>query len=133
LDFKKAWDEQLALIEFSYNNSYHSSIGMAPYWALYGRGCRTPLCWKDIDKSLSLGPELIEATIEKVRIIQEWMRAAQSCQKSYVDRRRKPLEFKVADKVFLKVFPRGLRDSVWQVSLASITLDLIPSRNELGK
>jgi len=45
LDFKKAWDEQLALIEFSYNDSYHISIGMTPYEARYGRRCRTPFCW----------------------------------------------------------------------------------------
>jgi len=48
LDFKSAWDEQLALIEFFYNNSYHASIGMALYEALYGRKCRTPLCWQKI-------------------------------------------------------------------------------------
>ena len=51
LDSKGAWDEQLALIEFSYNNSYHASIGMAPYEALYGRKRRTPLCWQEIDEA----------------------------------------------------------------------------------
>ena len=55
LDFKSAWDEQLALIEFSYNNSYHASIGIALYEALYGRKWRTPLCWQEIEEALLLG------------------------------------------------------------------------------
>jgi len=55
LDFKKAWDEQLALIEFSYNNSYHASIGMTPYEVLYG----TLLCQQEMDEALTIGPELI--------------------------------------------------------------------------
>ena len=76
LDFKKAWDEQLALIEFSYNNSYHSSIEMAPYEALYRRLSRTPLCWKEIDEVLMIGPDLIQGTTQKIRVIQERMRAA---------------------------------------------------------
>ena len=69
LDFKSAWDEQLALIEFSYNNNYHASIGMAPYKALYGRKCRTLLCWQEIDEALTIGPELIQATMDKVKVI----------------------------------------------------------------
>jgi len=71
LDFKSAWDEQLALIEFCYNNSYYASIGMAPYEALYRRKCRTPLCWKKFDEALAIGPELIQATTDKIRVIQE--------------------------------------------------------------
>jgi len=71
LDFKSAWDKELALIEFSYNNSYHASIGMAPYEALYGRKCRTSLCWQEIDEALTIGPKLIQATTNKVREIQE--------------------------------------------------------------
>ena len=66
LDFKKPWDEQLALIEFSYNNSYRSSIGMTPYKALYGRKCTTPFYWQDIDESLTIGPELIQATMRRL-------------------------------------------------------------------
>ena len=97
LDFKKAWDEQSTLIEFSYNNNYHFSIGMAPYETLHGRKCRTPLCRQDIDESLTIGPKLVQPTTEKVRIIQERMKAAQSRQKSYVDQMRRPLEFEVED------------------------------------
>ena len=69
LDFKGAWDEQLVLIKFSYNNNYHFSIGIAPYEALYRRKCKTPLCWQDIDESLNIGPNLIQATTNKIRVI----------------------------------------------------------------
>ena len=76
LDFKSAWDEQLALIEFSYDNSCHASIGMTPYKALYGRKCKTPLCRREINEVLTIGPELIQATTDKVKVIQERMKAA---------------------------------------------------------
>jgi len=64
-DFKQAYDEQLVLNEFSYNNSYHASIRMAPHEVLYGRWCSTPLCWQEIDDALTIGPELIQATTQK--------------------------------------------------------------------
>ena len=88
-----AWDSHLPLIEFTYNNSYHSSIGMAPFEALYGRRCRTPLCWFESGESVVLGPDLVHQTIEKVRMIREKMKASQSRRKSYHDNRRKALKF----------------------------------------
>ena len=78
---------------------------MAPYEALYGRKCRTPLCWVDSGENLVLGPDIVQQTIDKVRLIQGRMRAAQSRQKSYYDRRRKNLEFEVGDHVFWRVTP----------------------------
>ena len=81
LNFKKTWDEQLALIKFSYSNRYRSSIGMTPYEALYRRRCTTLLCWQEIDEALTIGFDLIQATTEKIREIQEWMRAARSVRK----------------------------------------------------
>ncbi|GKB98762.1 putative reverse transcriptase domain-containing protein [Tanacetum coccineum] len=81
IDFGKGWDRHLPLVEFSYNNSYHTSIKAAPFEALYGRKCRLPICWAEIKKHIQ---------------------AARDRQKSYADRRRKPLEFKVRDKVILK-------------------------------
>jgi len=65
LDFQGKWEEYLPLVEFSYNNSYQSTIHMAPFEALYGRKCRTPLCWSEIDKALIIGPKLIQETTEK--------------------------------------------------------------------
>lgn len=105
MDFGGSWDERLPMIEFSYNNSYHASIGMAPYEALYGRKCRSPLCWSDISESLTLGPEMIEETIRQVRLIQENMKAAQDRQKSYADQNRRVVEFEVGEKALLKVSP----------------------------
>ncbi|XP_074276978.1 uncharacterized protein LOC141600631 [Silene latifolia] len=78
---------------------------MAPYEALYGQKCRTPLCWNDIDETRIIGPDLIQETTDKIRIIREKMRTAQSRQKSYADLKRRPLEFQEGDSVFLKVSP----------------------------
>ena len=100
-----SWVECLPLIEFTYNNSFHSSIGMTPFEALYGRRCRTPLCWYESGESALLGPDVVQETTEKVKMIQEKMRASQSRQKSYHDKRRKDLEFQVGDHVFLRVNP----------------------------
>ena len=105
LDLQGSWERHLPLVEFSYNNSYQASIGMAPYEALYGRRCRTPLCWSDIDESRVIGPNLVQETMDKVRLIQPRMKSAQSRQKSYADRRRRPPEFMEGDHVFLKVSP----------------------------
>ncbi|GJT76380.1 putative reverse transcriptase domain-containing protein [Tanacetum coccineum] len=81
-DGRKGWDRHLPLIEFSYNNSYHTSIKAAPFEALYGRKCRSPICWAE-----------------------HRLQASRDRQKSYTDKRRKPLEFQVGDKVMLKVSP----------------------------
>ncbi|GAU39803.1 hypothetical protein TSUD_219780 [Trifolium subterraneum] len=104
------WSKHLHLIEFAYNNSYHSSIGMAPYEALYGRKCRTPLCWTEVGDKGVLGPDIIQETTLKIKSVKEHMRVAQSRQKSYVDHRRRPIEFDEGDHVFLRVTPKlGLR------------------------
>ncbi|GAU42639.1 hypothetical protein TSUD_398440 [Trifolium subterraneum] len=104
------WSKHLHLIEFAYNNSYHASIGMAPYEALYGRKCRTPLCWTEVGDKGVLGPDIIQETTLKIKSVKEHMRVAQSRQKSYIDHRRRPLEFEEGDHVFLRVTPKlGLR------------------------
>ncbi|KAJ9544996.1 hypothetical protein OSB04_024703 [Centaurea solstitialis] len=109
LEFAGSWDVHLPLVEFSYNNSYHSTIGMAPYEALYGRKCRTPLCWRERREKILAGPELTQITHDKIQIIRERMKAAQDRQKSYADRRRRPIEFSIGDMVMLKVSPwRGV-------------------------
>jgi len=103
LDHLGAWDEVLSLIEFTYNNSFHASIGMAPYEAFYGQKCRTPLCWYQDGEVVLVGPELLEQTTEKVRLVRNRMQASQSRQKAYADRRRRPLEFEAGDHMFLRV------------------------------
>ncbi|GJR62611.1 putative reverse transcriptase domain-containing protein [Tanacetum coccineum] len=99
------WDVHLPLTEFSYNNSYHSSIRCAPFEELYGRKCRSPVLWAEIGESSLIGPELVQETTDKVVLIKEKLKAARGRQKSYADNRRKPLEFKVGDRVLLKVSP----------------------------
>ena len=94
----------LPLIEFAYNNSYHASIEMAPYEALYGRKCRSPLCWEVGERQLT-GPELVQITSEKVSIIQQILKTVFSRQKSYADPKRKDVSFSVGDLEFLKVSP----------------------------
>ncbi|GKA32877.1 reverse transcriptase domain-containing protein [Tanacetum coccineum] len=105
IDFGGSWDVHLPLAEFSYNNSYHSSIRCAPFEALYGRKCRSPVLWAEIRESRLIGPELVQETTDKVVLIKEKLKAARDRQKSYADNRRKPLEFEVGDQVLLKVSP----------------------------
>ncbi|GJR04097.1 putative reverse transcriptase domain-containing protein [Tanacetum coccineum] len=103
MDFDGSWDTHLPLIEFSYNNSYHKSIKCAPFEALYGQKCKSPVIWAEVGESQLIGPEIMQETTEKIVQIKERMKMAWSRQKSYADKRRKPLEFKVEDKVLLKV------------------------------
>ncbi|KAI3744698.1 hypothetical protein L1987_57788 [Smallanthus sonchifolius] len=78
---------------------------MAPFEALYGRKCRSPICWNEIGEAQITGPELIQETTDKIFLIRDNIRVARSRQKSYADKRRKPLEFQVGDMVLLKVSP----------------------------
>ena len=105
LQFKGHWDEYLPLAEFTYNNSYHSSIEMSPYEALYGKQCRTPLCWNETGERKLLGPEIVQATVDKINVIHAKLKIAQDRKKIYADKRRKDLEFEVEDRVFLKLSP----------------------------
>jgi hypothetical protein len=82
IQYDKNWDKCLALAEFPYNNSYQSSLKMAPFEALHGRRCRTPLSWSQISKRKIFGPDLVTEAEEKVKIIQNNLKAAQSRQKS---------------------------------------------------
>jgi len=105
IEYIGSWDRNLPLVEFTYNNSYHSSIDMAPYEALYGRRCRTPICWDEVGERRLSKVELIDETQEIIDKVRERLRAAQSRQKSYADLRRRPLAFDVGEHVFLKVSP----------------------------
>lgn len=105
IDLGGSWDHHLPLMEFSYNNSYHTSIQAGPFEALYGRKCRTLICWSEIGESQLSGPEIVQETTDKIQQIRERLKVARDRQKSYADRRRKPLEFTVGDKVLLKVSP----------------------------
>ncbi|KAL8149204.1 hypothetical protein AgCh_006276 [Apium graveolens] len=109
LDFKGKWDDHLPLIEFSYNNSYHASIRMPPYEALYGRKCRSPLYWDEVGEKKVLGPELVQQTKNAVALIQKRLEAAHDRQRKNVDLHRKYMSFEVGSLVLLKVSPwKGL-------------------------
>ncbi|GKF08770.1 putative reverse transcriptase domain-containing protein [Tanacetum coccineum] len=94
IDFGSGWDKHLLLAKFSYNNSYHASIKVAPFEALYGRKYRSPVCWSEVGDAQLTGPEMIHEMTEMI-----------VRQKSYADVRRKPLEFEGGNKVILKVSP----------------------------
>ena len=103
--FDKELYRHIPLVEFVYNNSFQSSIGMAPYEALYGRKCRTPLCWTELSEKKVIGPDLIQEIEEKVKMIRERLKVANDRQKSYVDMKRKDIRYEIGEKMFLKVSP----------------------------
>ena len=105
MEFKGSWDTHLTLMEFAYNNSYQASIDMAPFEALYGRKCRTPVCWDEVGERRLVGPELVQITLEKVKVVRDNLKIARDRQRSYADNRRRDLQFKIGDRVFLKISP----------------------------
>ena len=105
IDYEGSWDRHIPLVEFVYNNIFQSSIGMVPYEAIYGRKCRTPLCWTELSEKKVIGPDLIQETEEKVKMIKERLKVATDRQKSYVDMKRKDIRYEISEKVFLKVSP----------------------------
>ncbi|GJZ73882.1 putative reverse transcriptase domain-containing protein [Tanacetum coccineum] len=105
IDFGKGWVNHLPLVEFSYNNSYHASIKAAPFEALYGRKCRSPICWAEVGQVQLTGPKIVQETTEKIIQIKQRMQVARDRQKSYADLKRKPMDFQVGDEVMLKVSP----------------------------
>ncbi|GKG48972.1 putative reverse transcriptase domain-containing protein, partial [Tanacetum coccineum] len=85
IDFGNGWERHLPLIEFSYYNSYHASIKAAPFEALYGRKCRSSVCWAEVGDAQLIGPDLIHETTEKIIHIKQIIQAARDRQKSYAD------------------------------------------------
>jgi len=105
INFGANWARHLLLVEFAYNNSYQSTIGMPPFETLYGRRYKSLICWEEVSDMRIFGSDLIQETTKKIKIIKKRMRIAKSRQKAYADRRPRLLEFAVGDKVFLKVSP----------------------------
>ncbi|GJS53763.1 reverse transcriptase domain-containing protein [Tanacetum coccineum] len=105
LDMSRAYHPQTDGQKFSYNNSYHSSVRCEPFKALYGRKYRSPIMWAEVGEGHLIGPELVHETTEKILQIKDRLRAARDRQKSYTDKRRKPLEFSIGEYVLLKVSP----------------------------
>ncbi|WVZ63832.1 hypothetical protein U9M48_013430 [Paspalum notatum var. saurae] len=105
LTYSTKWDECLPLAEFAYNNNYQKSLEMAPFEALYGRRRRTPLNWSELGERVTFGHDLVTQAEEQVKLIHNNLKRAQSRQKSYADKRRRPLVFEVEDQVYLRVSP----------------------------
>jgi hypothetical protein len=105
LAYGTKWEDCLPFAEFSYNNSYQASLQMAPFEALYGRKCCTPLNWSETGDSKILGPDILQEAKERVHMICEHLKAAQSRQKSYSDKRSRELTFQIGDFVYLHVSP----------------------------
>ena len=92
-------------MEFAYNNSYQASIEMSPFEALYGRKCRTQVCWDEVGERRLVRPELVQVTSEKVKIVYDNLKITRYRQRSYADNRRRDLQFEIGDQVFLKISP----------------------------
>jgi hypothetical protein len=105
LTYGKDWEQSLPYAEFLYNNGYQASLGMSPFEALYGRKCRTPLMWSEVGVHALDGPTLIKEAEERVAKIREKLKAAQSRQKSYSDKKRLEISFNPGDFIYLKVSP----------------------------
>ncbi|GJX16617.1 putative reverse transcriptase domain-containing protein [Tanacetum coccineum] len=120
-DFEGSWDVHLSLVEFSYNNSYHSSVKCAPFEELYGRKCCLPIMWAEVGEGQLIGPELVQETTKKISQIKDRHKAARDRQKSYADKRRKPLEFSKG-----KLAPRFVEpfEIIEKVGLVAYRLDL---------
>ena len=103
IEFEVMWEQYLPSIEFAYDNSFQSSIKMALYEALYGRKCRTHLYLMELSENKIHGVDLIKESEQKVKVIQDSLKTTSDHQKSYADLKRKDIEFKIGDKVFLKV------------------------------
>ena len=103
MEFTRSWDRYVPLMEFAYNNSYQASVNMTPYEALYGRRCRTPVCWTKLNEHNVIGLDIVKDTKKIVRVIQQRLKVASDRQKSYANLKRKDIEYEVSDKVFLKV------------------------------
>ncbi|XP_073041932.1 uncharacterized protein [Primulina eburnea] len=103
MDFRGGWQESLSLSEVSYNNSFQTTIGVAPFEALYSRKCISPICWEDVGERQMSKLEFVQEMKDKLDLIRKSMKAAQELQSSYGNKRRRTLEFKVGDYVFFKV------------------------------
>jgi hypothetical protein len=127
------WDKHYPLAEFSYNNSYQESIKMSPFKTLYGWPCRTPLSWSKSGTKVIFGPDIVTEAEEKVKQIKANILATQSCQKSYANKRRSPLEFKVCDHIYLWVSPmKGVRRFVIKGNIAPCYIGPYPIIDKYG-
>eukprot|EP00253_Pinus_taeda_P011162 PITA_11162 len=97
------WEDYLHLVEFAYNNVYHTSLQMSPFEVLYGRKCRTPSSWGGPKDKLMLGPEMLKEMEELVKKIRANLKVAQDMQKNFADWKRRFREYQVGDHVYVRI------------------------------
>jgi hypothetical protein len=134
MEYPESWDKNLPWAESSYNNSYQESLKMAPFEALYGRQCRTPLKWIEPGEKAIFGPDIVVETEATVRRIQDNLKAAKLRQESYANKRRRPLQFEVGDHVYLKVSPmKGVKRIGVKGKLSPRCIGPFPILEKCGK
>jgi hypothetical protein len=133
LEYKGSWDKNLPWAEFSYNNSYHESLKMAPFEVLYEHRCCTPLNWIELGEKVIFEPDLVEEAEATVRRIQDNLKATKSRQETYANKRCRPLEFDVGDHVYLRVSPmKGVKRFWVKGKLASRYIGPFPILEKCG-
>eukprot|EP00253_Pinus_taeda_P030825 PITA_30825 len=100
------WEDYLHLVEFSYNNGHHESLGMSPFEVLYGRKCRVPVDWNNPVNKLALGPDMLSEMEEVVKKVRKNLRAAQNRQKMYADKKRTYREIQPGDHIYPRIKPQ---------------------------
>jgi hypothetical protein len=129
-----SWDKNLPWAEFSYNNNYQESLKMAPFEALYGRKCHTPLNWIEPGEKAIFSPDIVDEAEAMVRRIQDNLKAAKSHQESYANKRRRPLQLAVGDHVYLKVSPmKGVKRFGVKGNLSARCIGPFPVLEKCGK
>ena len=114
IDYEGSWDRHIPLVEFLFNNSFQSSIGMSLYEALYKRKYRTLLCWTELSEKKIIDPDLIQETEEKVKMIRERLKVATDIQKSYIDMRRKDIRYEIGKKSVFESIALEKGNEIWE-------------------
>jgi hypothetical protein len=133
LEHQGSWDQNLPSAEFSYNNSYQESLKMAPFEVLYGCRCHTPLNWIEPGEKVIFGPDLVEEAELIVCRIKKNLKVSKSRQETYTNKRRRPLEFKDENHVYLRVLPmKGMKRFGVKGKLAPRYIGLFPILEKCG-
>jgi hypothetical protein len=133
MNYRDSWDKCLPLAEFFYNNSYHESLKMATFEALYVHRWHTPLNWVEDGERMTFGPDLVMEAEEIVHRIQSNLEAAKSRKEHYANKRCRPLTFTIGDHVYLCVSPmRGVKRFGMKGKLAPCYIGPFPILEKLG-
>jgi hypothetical protein len=133
MEYQGSWDKKLPWAEFSYNNRYQESLKMAPFKALYGRQCHTPLNWIEPGEKVIFRADIIKEAEATICHIRYNLKATKSCQETYANKRCQPLEFEVGDHVYLRVSPmKGVKRFGLKGKLAPCYIGPFPTLENCG-